>query len=87
MNMPDMDILIELSDLYEVGLREILNGERNSESMNQEMKETVLQVAEYGNEEKTRLLKRMHRLYPAGLAGFCLIPCRNIAGTGSDCTV
>ena len=26
-NMPDLDILIELSDLYEVDLREILSGE------------------------------------------------------------
>ncbi len=48
-NAPDLDILIELSDFYDVDLREILNGERNSESMNEEMKETVLQVAEYSN--------------------------------------
>ena len=30
-NMPDLDILIELSDFYEVELREILDGERKSE--------------------------------------------------------
>ena len=29
-NMPDLDILIELSDFYEVDLREILSGERKS---------------------------------------------------------
>ena len=28
-NMPDLDILIELADLYAVDLRELLNGERN----------------------------------------------------------
>lgn len=33
-NMPDLDILIELSDFYEVELREILDGERKSENMN-----------------------------------------------------
>ena len=27
-NMPDLDILLELSDLYEVDLQEILSGER-----------------------------------------------------------
>lgn len=32
-NMPDLDILIEISDYYEVDLREILNGERKSENM------------------------------------------------------
>ena len=28
-NMPDLDILIELADYYEVDLREILSGERS----------------------------------------------------------
>lgn len=69
-NMPDLDILIELSDLYDVELREILNGERKSEKMNEELKETVLQIADYSNEEKTRLLQRMHWLFIAGLLGF-----------------
>jgi len=69
-NMPDMDILMELSDLYTVDLREILNGERKSEHMNEELKETVLQVADYSNEEKVRLLRRMHWLFIAGLIGF-----------------
>ncbi len=71
-NMPDLDILVELSDYYDVDLREILNGERKSEHMNEELKETVLQVADYSSEEKTRLLKRMHWMYIAGLAGFIL---------------
>ena len=71
-NMPDMDILIDLSDLYVVDLREILSGERKSEQMDQEMKETVLQVADYSNEEKARLLRRMHWLFIAGLAGFAV---------------
>jgi transcriptional regulator with XRE-family HTH domain len=69
-NMPDLDLLIELSDLYETDLREILSGERKSEKMNEELKETVLQVADYSNEEKERLLRRMHWLFLAGLIGF-----------------
>lgn len=56
-NMPDLDILIELSDFYAVGLREILNGERKSEHMDKEVKDTVLRVAEYSNEEKLRSAK------------------------------
>lgn len=27
-NLPDLDILIEISDYYEIDLRELLNGER-----------------------------------------------------------
>ena len=68
--MPDLDILMELSDFYAVDLREILNGERKTERMNEELKETVMQVADYSNEEKTRLLNKMHWLFTAGLIGF-----------------
>ncbi len=69
-NLPDLDILIELADLYDVDLRELLNGERKEENMNSELKETVLQVAQYSSEEKARMLQRMHWLFIAGLIGF-----------------
>ena len=81
-NMPDLDVLIELSDFYEVDLREILSGERKSEKMNEEMKETVLQVAEYGNEDKARLLARMHWLSLAGLIGLTMHLVITIMGLG-----
>lgn len=58
-NMPDLDLLIELSDYYEVDLREILNGERKSENMDQEMKETVLQAVDYTNTEAEHYQKRV----------------------------
>ena len=32
-NMPDLSILIELAEYYEVEIKEILDGERKSESM------------------------------------------------------
>ena len=49
-NLPDIDLLMELSDLYEVDLREILDGARKNEMLDQETKETVLKVAEYQND-------------------------------------
>ena len=58
-NMPDLDILIEISDYYEVDLREILNGERKSENMEKEMKETVLRAVDYTNTEAERCNKRV----------------------------
>ena len=33
-NLPDVDILIEMADYYEVDLRELIEGERKSEKMN-----------------------------------------------------
>lgn len=56
-NLPDLDILIELSDFYGVDLRELLNGERTEKKMDKELKDTVLQVAEYSNEEKKKSSK------------------------------
>lgn len=65
-NMPDLDILIEISDFYDVDLRELLNGERKSGKMNEELKETVLMVADYSNEEKQKITRRMHFLFIGG---------------------
>ncbi len=66
-NMPDMDILIDISDFYGVDLREILDGKRKEESMDKEMKETVLKVVEYGNDEKESMTKRFHMLFIVAL--------------------
>ena len=61
-NLPDLDLLIEMSDLYQVDLRELLDGERKNERMNEELKETVLQVAAYSSAEKQRST-RIVRIY------------------------
>ena len=66
-NLPELDILIEMADYYEVELRELLNGERKSESMNKELEETVLKIAEYSNEDKLKITKRMHLLFFGGV--------------------
>ena len=81
-NMPDLDILLELSDFYNVDLRELLNGERKDEKMNTELKETVLEVAAYSSEEKSRLLKKMHIFFIAGLAGMAVFLAIHLFGAG-----
>ncbi len=58
-NMPDLDVLIEISDYYKVDLREILTGERKDENMDKEMKDTVLQAVDYTNMEAERYHKRV----------------------------
>ena len=79
-NMPDLDLLTEMADFYQVDLRELMNGERKNEQMDKEMKETVLQVADYSNEEKARLMRRMHWLFIAGLIGMVVFLAVNAAG-------
>lgn len=65
-NLPDLDLLIEMADYYDVDLREILDGERKSEKMDKELEETVLKVADYSNEEKQKLTRRMYWLFIGG---------------------
>lgn len=66
-NMPDLDILIEMADFYDVDLREILDGERKSEKMEKELKETVLKVAEYSNEEKRKSTRMILVFFVVGI--------------------
>lgn len=69
-NMPDLDILIQIADYYEVEIKEILDGERKGEQMNKEMEDTVLKVADYSNHEKKRMAGRMSLLFGCGLIAF-----------------
>lgn len=71
-NMPDLDILIELTDYYDVELRELLDGERKSDQMNKELKETVLKVADYSKEEKKKITRRIHWLFITGCISFVI---------------
>ena len=72
-NMPDLDLLMEISDLYEVDLREMLNGERKSEvTMDKEMEETVLQVAEYSNAGQERATKVVRVYFLLGILALCV---------------
>ena len=66
-NMPDLSVLVELADYYDVDIREIIDGERKSEKMDKELKDTVLKIAEYSNEDKLKVTKRMHLLFIGGL--------------------
>ncbi|NMA06802.1 MAG: helix-turn-helix transcriptional regulator [Ruminococcaceae bacterium] len=61
-NLPDLVLLTELADFYQVDLRELINSERRSEKMDKDLKETVLRVADYSNEERSIFTKRLHIL-------------------------
>ena len=67
-NMPDISIIVELAEFYDVDIRELLNGERKSENMKNEkvengkmdgnLKETIIMVSEYTDEEKKKITKQ-----------------------------
>lgn len=47
-NMPDIGTLVEIANFYDVSIPEIINGERKSENMEQETRETAVAMAKYG---------------------------------------
>lgn len=55
--LPDISLIIELADFYEVDINELLEGERKSEIMNSESKETFNKIAEYSVERKKSQLE------------------------------
>ena len=59
-NLPDLDILIEISDYYEIDLRELLNGEKKGEKM---YKEAVA----YTNNKTERYTRGIRWLLLAGV--------------------
>ena len=58
-NMPDLAVLIELADFYDVDIREIIAGERKSDNMDKETKDTLKKVAAYAEEEKKKTKNRI----------------------------
>ena len=55
-NLPDISLLVEIADFYDVDVREIIDGERKSEMMNNEVREVAEQMAAYAGKEKSKLL-------------------------------
>ena len=50
--MPDISLLVEISEFFDVSIPEIINGERKSENMNEEVKEVVDKSSDYAKKKK-----------------------------------
>ena len=58
--MPDISVMIELADFYDIDIRELLRGERKSEQMDEDLKETLVMVADYTEAEKAKIMKKVY---------------------------
>ncbi|MDD3243738.1 MAG: helix-turn-helix domain-containing protein [Eubacteriales bacterium] len=58
-NMPDISLLVELSEFYQVSIPEIIDGERKSEKMDSETKNTAIKMAEYSKNELNAQKKKI----------------------------
>lgn len=56
-NLPDISLLVEIADFYDVDVREIIDGERKSEMMDKETREVADKMAAYAGNEKSNLLR------------------------------
>jgi len=75
-NMPDISLLVEIAEFFEVSIPEIINGERKSENMNQEIKEVAESLSDYANVEKEMMLKEIRKHSIMGtiaLAVYCIL--------------
>lgn len=72
-NMPDLSLLIELADFYDVDIREIINGERRTVKMDNETKETLKKAAEYAEEESKHRKERLRHFVTFSAFGFWLV--------------
>ena len=68
-NMPELSLLVELADFYDVDIREIIDGERKSENMNEEVKETVLKLSDYTETINQKIKGRLFVLTVIAIIG------------------
>ena len=66
-NMPDISLLVEIAEFYDTSIPEIVNGERKSEKMNEEVKEVAETMSNYAGAEKESILKNIRGLSLIGL--------------------
>lgn len=66
-NMPDISLLSEIADFYDVGIPEIIAGERKSDEMNEKVKEVADAMSDYAGAEKEKLVKSIRNLSIIGL--------------------
>ncbi len=72
-NMPDISLLVELSEFYQVSIPEIIDGERKSEHMEQETKQTAIKMAEYSKNELQIEKQKIVHAFLMVFGGFLII--------------
>ena len=82
-NMPDLSILIQMAEFYDVDMKEILDGERKGENMDKELKETLSKVADYSKLEKQKAAKIGNLAFSLSFAACAVILVVQLLITGN----
>lgn len=71
-NMPDISLLVNIAEIFNVSISEIINGERKSEIMEKEVKKVVEAMSDYATAEKAIVLKRVKAASIIGLVALII---------------
>ena len=72
-NMPDISILVEIADYYDLDVREILNGERSNALP--AGSSSIKDIAEYADKDKEKLAVKTRLYAIAGIIGIITYLC------------
>ena len=79
-NMPDIGLLIELAEFYDVSIPEIVAGERKNKIMNEETREVAKTLSEYAENEKELLLRKIRFESIVGVCALVVYAALDITG-------
>ena len=71
-NMPDLDILLALAEFYAVDIREIMDGERKSGTMNTEQQEMFAKLTDYSKCKEQLLLRKVIAIVIIGMLAWAV---------------
>ena len=79
-NMPDISLLVEIAEYFDVSIPEIIKGERESEDMKEEVKEVAEIMSDYAKTEKEQLVKSIRNMSLIGLAALLVYFVLDVTG-------
>lgn len=72
--MPDISLLVNIAEMYDLDVREIIDGERKEDNMNSEVKEVAVKMADYSAIEKKNILNWIKLMSMASMiVSICVI--------------
>jgi len=72
-NMPDISLLVEIAEFYNISVAELIDGERRNEDMNEEVREVADKMADYAGTEKTTIIRNIRSHSLLGLCGIIVL--------------
>ena len=83
-NMPDISLLVAIAEFFEVSIPEVINGERKSGNMNEEIKEVAETLSDYASTEKEIMLKEVRKHSIMGAIAVLIYCILDITGWSSQ---